>query len=109
MRPCDDPAFSASLRSTMALDPSRLPAYIKEIGRGRNAARDLSRDDAQTLFSAMLSGEVPDLQLGGILIALRIKGESMDELAGFMAACEASYDHIPAAAGPVATPTRTLI
>ncbi|HEX2830804.1 MAG TPA: DNA-binding protein YbiB [Burkholderiales bacterium] len=85
----------------MALDPSRLPAFIKEIGRGRNAARDLSREDAQTLFSAMLFGEVPDLQLGGILVALRIKGESMEELAGFMAACEGSYEHLPA---PRATP-----
>jgi anthranilate phosphoribosyltransferase len=85
----------------MAFDPSRLPAFIKEIGRGRNAARDLSREDAHTLFSAMLFGEVPDLQLGGILVALRIKGESMDELAGFMAACEDSYEHLRA---PRATP-----
>ena len=90
----------------MSLDPSRLPAFIKEIGRGKNAARDLSRDDAQALFSAMLAGEVPDLQLGGILIALRIKGESLEELAGFMAACEASYAHLPLpAATPVVIPS----
>src|SRR5215217_3423713 len=101
MRACDDPALSASLRRAMAFDPSSLPAFIKEIGRGKNAARDLSREDAQALFAAMLRGEVPDLQLGGILIALRIKGESLDELAGFMAACEASYSHLPA---PHATP-----
>ena len=90
----------------MSLDPSRLPGFIKEIGRGKNAARDLTRDDAQTLFSAMLAGEVSDLELGGILIALRIKGESMDELAGFMAACEASYEHLPLpAATPVVIPS----
>ena len=85
----------------MPLDTSRLPSFIKEIGRGKNAARDLSREDAKELFSAILAGEVPDLQLGAILIALRIKGESLDELAGFMAACEASYDHIRA---PTTTP-----
>ena len=80
----------------MPFDPSTLPRFIKEIGRGKNAARDLSREDAQMLFTAMLEGRVPDLQLGGILIALRVKGESLEELAGFMAACEASYAHLPA-------------
>ena len=79
----------------MPFDPSTLPGFIKEIGRGKNAARDLSREDAHALFSAMLEGEVPDLQLGGILIALRVKGESLAELAGFAAACEASYTHVP--------------
>src|SRR4051812_14137857 len=76
----------ASLKA-MRFDLSSLPRFIKEIGRGKNAARDLSREDAQTLFGAMLDGEVPDLQMGGILIALRVKGESLAELAGFAAAC----------------------
>jgi anthranilate phosphoribosyltransferase len=107
---CDDPPLTVSLAPTgervgvrgntsptpMRIDPATLPRFIKEIGRGKNAARDLSRDDARALFSAMLAGEVPDLQLGGILIALRVKGESLDELAGFAAACEASYPHLPA-------------
>jgi anthranilate phosphoribosyltransferase len=100
MRPCDDPAFSA-LIAAMSFDPSKLPAFIKEIGRGKNAARDLSREDAEKLFAAILGGEVPDLQLGAVLIALRVKGEAMHELAGFMAACEASYEHLTA---PRATP-----
>lgn len=76
------------------MDEVTLSRYLKEIGRGKNAAGDLSREDAQALFSAMLAGRVPDLQLGGVLIALRVKGESLDELAGFAAACEASYLHL---------------
>jgi anthranilate phosphoribosyltransferase len=78
------------------MDEATIARYIKEIGRGKNAAGDLSREDAQSLFTAMLGGIVPDLQLGAILIALRVKGESLDELAGFTAACEASYNHLPA-------------
>lgn len=74
---------------------------IKEIGRGKNAARDLARDDARALFGAMLAGQIPDLQLGAVLIALRIKGESLEELAGFLAACEDSYPHLAAPAGTV--------
>jgi anthranilate phosphoribosyltransferase len=77
------------------MDTLKLSAYIKEIGRGKNAAGDLALDDARTLFSAILAGEVPDLHLGAILIALRVKGESLEELAGFARACEASYAHLP--------------
>jgi anthranilate phosphoribosyltransferase len=78
------------------MDEGTVARYIKEIGRGKNAAGDLSRDDARSLFAAMLGGVIPDLQLGAILIALRVKGESLEELAGFAAACEASYNHLPA-------------
>ena len=66
-----------------------LPALIKEIGRGAKGARDLSMSDAEVLFRAMLHGEVPDLELGAILLSLRIKGESDEELLGF---CKAMQD-----------------
>lgn len=79
----------------------QLISFIKEIGRGKNAARDLARDDARLLFSAILSDDIPPLQLGAILIALRIKGESLDELAGFLEACEAAYPHLGAPNGTV--------
>jgi anthranilate phosphoribosyltransferase len=78
------------------MDEGTVARYIKEIGRGQKAAGDLSRDEARSLFTAMLGGVVADLQLGAILIALRVKGESLEELAGFAAACEASYNHLPA-------------
>lgn len=83
------------------MDPKHLISIIKEIGRGKNAARDLSRDDARALFAAILNDEIPPLQLGAVLIAMRIKGESLDELAGFLEACEASYPHLSAPAGTV--------
>ena len=67
-----------------------LSDLIKEIGRGAKGARDLSTEDAQLLFKAMLSGEVPDLELGAILLSLRIKGESDDELVGFCAAMQST-------------------
>lgn len=61
---------------------------IKEVGRGKNHARDLDYATAYALYSKMLNGEVPDLELGGILIALRIKGEGEEELQGFYAAMQ---------------------
>jgi len=57
--------------------------FIKEIGRGKDGARGLPREQAKTLFSAILRGEVSDFELGAVLIALRVKGESHDELIGF--------------------------
>jgi len=60
--------------------------FIKEIARGKHAARDLSREAARELFAAILSGEVSGPALGAILVALRVKGESAEELAGMMEA-----------------------
>lgn len=36
----------------------------------------------------MLAGAVPELELGGILIALRIKGEAEEEMLGFYRAMQ---------------------
>jgi len=65
--------------------------FIKEIGRGKDGARDMTRGDAQTLYAAMLDGRVADLELGAVLLAMRIKGESIDEIAGFL---DAARQHI---------------
>jgi anthranilate phosphoribosyltransferase len=62
--------------------------YIREIGRGAEGARDLSSDDARQLYAAMLDGGVPDLELGAIILGLRVKGESLAEMLGFLAATE---------------------
>lgn len=59
---------------------------IKEIGRGAEGSRDLTEEDAAHLYGAMLDGGVPDLEMGAMLIALRMKGESIDEMTGFLAA-----------------------
>ena len=64
-------------------------SLIKELGRGARGARDLPRQQAEELFGQMLDGQVPDMELGAMLIALRVKGESADEVAGFLAAMQA--------------------
>lgn len=74
--------------------------FIKEIGRGVKGARSLSSADAQTLFSAILARRVSDLELGAILLAMRIKGESVAEIAGFLNAAEASFPALQAPCSP---------
>ncbi|MBP2859306.1 DNA-binding protein YbiB [Dickeya oryzae] len=56
---------------------------IKEVGRGKNHARDLNQDTAYQLYGHILNDQVPELELGGLLIAFRIKGESEAEMRGF--------------------------
>ena len=68
----------------------------------------MSREDACQLYAAMLAGRVSDLEMGGIMLAMRIKGESVDEIAGFLDAAEASFDKLSAPAGdyaPVVIPS----
>jgi anthranilate phosphoribosyltransferase len=82
--------------------------FIKEIGRGKDGARSLSRADACQMYAAMLDGRVSDLELGAILLAMRIKGESVDEIAGFLDAAEESFEKLKAPAGnyaPVVIPS----
>jgi anthranilate phosphoribosyltransferase len=76
--------------------------FIKEIGRGKKGSRSLSHDDARALYGAMLDSRVSDLEMGGIMLAMRIKGESVDEIAGFLEAAEASFDLLPAPPGKYA-------
>ncbi len=76
--------------------------FIKEIGRGKKGARNLSREDARALYAAMLHGQVSDIEMGGILVAMRIKGESVDELCGFMEAAEAQLQLVPQPPGEYA-------
>jgi anthranilate phosphoribosyltransferase len=60
--------------------------YIKEIGRGKEGARSLTEAQAHDLMGQVLDGSVTDLEIGAFALAMRIKGETVAELAGFLAA-----------------------
>jgi anthranilate phosphoribosyltransferase len=76
------------------LPPFPCARFIKEIGRGPNGARALPPEDTHALYSAMLDGRVSDLELGAVLLAYRLKGETADELAAMLAAAHASFEPI---------------
>ena len=69
--------------------------YIKEIGRGKDGARPLSRVQAADLFGQVLDGTVTDLEVGAFCLAMRIKGETPEEMAGFLDATHQRLDHLP--------------
>lgn len=68
--------------------------YIKEIGRGKHGAKGLTRAQARDLYAALLADRVCDMQIGGVFVALRVKGESQDELLGFMQAIDEHNLHL---------------
>jgi anthranilate phosphoribosyltransferase len=59
--------------------------YLSKVATGAI----LSRDEAREAFDAMLSGEVTAAQAAGFLMALRVRGESVDELTGAVTALRA--------------------
>ena len=69
--------------------------YIKEIGRGKEGARSLTREQSADLFGQVLDGAVTDLEIGAFCLAMRIKGETAQEMAGFLDATHQRLNRVP--------------
>ena len=74
--------------------------YIKDIGRGKDGARSLNREQATDLFGQVLDGTVTDLEVGGFCLAMRIKGETPEEMAGFLDATHQRLQRLPDGGAP---------
>ena len=58
--------------------------------------RALTREEAEAAFDVMMSGEATPAQMGGFLMALRVRGETVDEIAGAVAAMRAKMLRVEA-------------
>jgi anthranilate phosphoribosyltransferase len=56
---------------------------------------DLSAESAAEVLAEIMHGEVSETQIAGFLIALRTKGETVDELAGLARTMRALAVHVP--------------
>jgi len=61
----------------------------------------LSREEAASAFDSMMSGEATPSQMGGLLMALRVRGETVDEITGAVAAMRAKMLRVEAPADAV--------
>jgi anthranilate phosphoribosyltransferase len=61
----------------------------------------LSLDDARAAMGAVMDGEATPAQLAALLVALRMRGETVDELAGFAAAMRDRVLRVEAPAGAI--------
>ena len=74
--------------------------YIKEIGRGKDGARALTREQSSDLLGQLLDGLVTDFEIGAFCLAMRIKGETAQEMAGFLDAIDSRISKVPCAGRP---------
>jgi anthranilate phosphoribosyltransferase len=61
----------------------------------------LSREEAASAFDSMMSGEATPSQMGGLLMALRVRGETVDEITGAVMAMRAKMLRVDAPADAV--------
>jgi anthranilate phosphoribosyltransferase len=61
--------------------------------------QDLSADDAAAVLAEIMHGRASEVQIAAFLIALRIKGETVEELAGLARTMREFAAHVPARHG----------
>ncbi len=64
--------------------------FVRILGKGRNGARSLTRDEASEAMAMICRYDVVPEQLGAFLMLLRVKEETPEEIAGFVDALRAS-------------------
>jgi anthranilate phosphoribosyltransferase len=59
-------------------DPNAMKPLLAVVADGR----PLSAEEAQQAFDIIMSGQATQAQIGGLLMALRVRGETVDEIVG---------------------------
>jgi anthranilate phosphoribosyltransferase len=71
--------------------------YLAKVATGAS----LTRAEARDAFDMLLSGEVTPAQAGGFLMALRVRGEALDEIIGAVAAMRSRMTPVQAPEGAI--------
>src|SRR5215475_8175986 len=79
------------------IDMVELKALIGQVATGAQ----LTRDQAAAAFESMMSGEATPSQMGGLLMALRVRGETVDEITGAVSAMRGKMLRVKAPAEAV--------
>src|SRR5918998_484092 len=75
----------------------QLKALLAKVATGSA----LSREEAAHVFDRMMSGEATPSQMGGLLMALRVRGETIDEITGAVTAMRSKMLTVAAPEGAV--------
>ncbi len=82
-----------------------IAVYLKDIGRGAAGSRALSVPAAHELMTEVLAGRAPAAAVGAFVMAMRMKGETLDELVGFLSAVHAQCVPVASALPVVSIPS----
>src|SRR3978361_1207746 len=74
---------------------------LKGLSAKAASGQSLTRDESSLAFDRMMSGEATPSQMGGLLMALRVRGETVDEITGAVSAMRAKMLRVKAPADAV--------
>ncbi len=80
---------------------------LDALHRIANQTQSLDRAEAQEVMSEVLAGKCSDAQIAALLIALRMKGETVEEIVGFAEAIRAAAAPLPIRGGDALAVTGT--
>lgn len=66
-----------------------LAPYVQIVARGQGRARAMTMAEAQEAMTLILNGEAAPEAVGALLMVMRLRGETAEEIAGFTAALRA--------------------
>ena len=89
----------------MQAAPTNIAVYLKDIGRGAAGSRSLSVQAAREVMRLVLDGAVTQAETGAFLMAMRMKGETLDELVGFLDAVHERSISVPSTLPVVLIPS----
>ncbi|MGR3586448.1 MAG: glycosyl transferase family protein, partial [Pseudooceanicola nanhaiensis] len=73
-----------------------LATHVRTLGRGPGRSRSLTREEAAEAMALMLSGAAEPEAVGALLMLLRMKGETAEEIAGFTEAAQCALPDLGA-------------
>lgn len=68
------------------MDAPLMQHFIAKIGKGARASKDLTWDEAKQAMRLLVEGQATPVQVGAFILAMRVKMESISELAAFTSA-----------------------
>jgi anthranilate phosphoribosyltransferase len=77
------------------------PVILDAIHRIANHRESLSREEAHAVMTEILTGQCSDAQIAALLVALHMKGETVEEIVGFAEAIRAAATPLELHAGSV--------
>src|SRR6202008_2614251 len=89
--------LSATTITTERGAMDNLKSIIAKVATGAS----LWRDEAASAFDAVMSGEATPSQMGGLLMALRVRGETVDEITGAVSVMRSKMLRVTAPADAV--------
>ena len=75
--------------TTIHTDPEAIKPLLRDLGQGPTRGRSLTREEARACLDLILDGRATPAQAGAFLLLQRYKGETPDELLGFVDAVRA--------------------